>query len=220
MHLIIWIKKESESLKEIVKNNILVVLATAFIIGAVIICTFDYFLWFDIDAQEKVDATILWLTSLAIFWYAYEAYQLKLSTSKQTENQEEIMLNEFLPILAPAERKMTAILQNGNLKNFYIYNFGKGPAKYVEVFVGKVKICSGHSVSKGEHEEIKVDLIARPDLRGLIEKSHPKLSMRLCYEDIYGRKFKSENILLDREGTSKKYILRKGSWDFKRIRSK
>jgi hypothetical protein len=204
--------------KEIIKNNILIFLGIAFLVGAAIICTADYFLWFDVSAQEKLDAVILWLTSLAIFWYAYEAYQLKLSTSKQTDNQEEIMLNEFLPILAPAEKKQQATLTTQSLKNFYIFNFGKGPAKYVEVYIGKLQICSNLTVSKGDYEAISVSTNARKAMRELLNKNQTKISMWLYYEDIYGRKFKSENIIFDKENeVSNKYMLRKGSWDFKRI---
>jgi hypothetical protein len=203
-------------LKEIIKNNILIFLGSAFLIGAVVISTADYFLWFDLSAEAKLNAIVLWLTSLAIFWYAYEAYQLKISTSKQTDNQEEIMLNEFLPILAPAEKKQPAVLQNSSLKNFYIHNFGKGPAKYVEVYVGRVKVCSDHSVSKGEDEEIRVKPESRTRLKELLCSAPAKLSVKICYEDIYGRRFKTVNIVLDKNAKDR-YTIRRGKWDFERI---
>jgi hypothetical protein len=209
-----------KSLKIIIKNNILVLLGIAFIAGAAVISTADYFLWFDISAQEKMDGVLLWLTSLAIFWYAYEAYQLKISSFRQAETQEEIMLNDFLPILAPVENMGETILLNGNFKNLRIYNFGKGPAKYVKVFLGKVVICSSISVNKGEVEEIKINSDAEKQLRELILKTPEKLLIKIYYEDIYGRKFKSENIILDKVESSGKYVLRKGSWDFKRISTK
>jgi hypothetical protein len=204
-------------LKEAVKNNLLVFLGATFVLGALIICTMDYFLWFDLSAEAKINASVLWLTSLAIFWYAYEAYQLKVSSSKQAETQEEIMLNEFLPILAPVDKNPKTILQNGRLKHFYVHNFGKGPAKYAGIFIGKVKVTNNLSVSEGEDEEVFVDNYANKELARFVKTRPSKIPVKFFYEDIYGRKFKTENVFLDRNNKTNSYLLRSGSWDFKRI---
>src|ERR1700745_153507 len=116
-------------LKELIKHHIIAVLFFWFVLGTIFIWFIGAMSTVRITDDGKLSGTVLWLTALAIFWYAYETYQLKLSTSQQADLQEVIMQNEFLPILEPIGRAKGATLKNGQFSDFQMRNLGKGPAK-------------------------------------------------------------------------------------------
>jgi hypothetical protein len=205
--------------KETVKQNIVAVLFLCFLVGAALIWTAGWFSFY-LSNDEKVNATVLWLTSLAIFWYAYETYQLKISTSDQAAIQEVIMQNEFLPILEPVAGKGgAASLQAGRFRNFELRNLGRGPAKYIELHVGATVIPLDFSLASGERESIAAPLIMRREVARLLATKPGKLRVRITYQDIYKRKFQTEHIVFDKPTRGEIYKLRQGSWDFRRVRT-
>lgn len=203
-------------LKELVKQDIIAFLFVCFLIGVTLIWSADQWSNIHLSNDGELNASVSWLTALAIFWYAYETYQLKKSTSDQVDIQEEIMLNEFLPILEPLAIKKSAVLQNGKLQNLYVRNLGKGPAKYVQICVGSVKVSANFSVAAGEDEVVDMDDAAKQQLATLTRAKPKTLTMKIIYEDIYARKFTTENIRLDRHAKSEVYTLHHGAWDFVR----
>ncbi len=188
-----------------------------FLLGAGFIWLGGRLSWVNLSDDGRVSDTVLWLTALGIFWYAYETYQLKMSTSKQVDMQEEIMLNEFLPIIEPLQKGKGPIIKNGNLQKLYLRNLGKGPAKYVDVYVGKIKISSNRSLAVEESELVMMDLEAKKALDEVMAEGPAKLVAKIAYQDIYARKFKTDNIILDKAVGNKNYTMRHGTWDFKRL---
>src|SRR4051812_16667740 len=126
-------------LKEIIKQDVIAFLLFCFLAGACFVWWGDSRGWLHLSDGEKINSTVLWLTALAIFWYAYETYQLKKTSGEQAAIQEEIMLNEFLPILEPLAPARGAVLENSGL-HMQIRNLGRGPAKCIEVYAGRLKL--------------------------------------------------------------------------------
>jgi len=203
--------------KEAVKRDIIGTLFFCFLLGTGFIWLGSAYDWLQMTDGEKINGTVLWLTALAIFWYAYETYQLKKSTADQVEIQEEIMLNEFLPILVPVRKGPRAVLRNNDLSKLCIRNLGKGPAKYVEIYFGSVKIDMNSSLAGGEEESVKIEATTQQALRQILVDSPASLKMRITYKDIYSRRFQTVNILWDKTGPGQTYTLRQGAWDFKRL---
>jgi hypothetical protein len=205
--------------KELIKRNIVAVLLLFFLVGAGFIWAAGWFSFY-LSNDEKVNATVLWLTSLAIFWYAYETYQLKISTSDQAAIQEVIMQNEFLPILEPVSGKGSgASWQGGRFHNFEMRNLGRGPAKYMQLHVGAIHVPLEFSLAGGERGMVTLPLAARRELTQFLKTQPAKLQLRIIYQDIYKRKFQTEHIVFDKRARGAGYQLRQGSWDFRRVRS-
>jgi hypothetical protein len=201
-------------LKGIIKRDVISFLITCFLIGAALIWLLPHFTGFKLSDDARINDTVLWLTSLAIFWYAFETYQLKKNTTEQVRVQEDIMLNEFLPILEPIGQ---AALSPAGLKNMYIRNLGKGPAKYIKVYIGKEKIVLNWSLAGGEQESISLEAGARRQVNSLLNTAPGAINVKIKYQDIYKRRFQTENVIFDRTGRGKTYRLRQGTWDFKRL---
>lgn len=100
--------------------NFLIILSG--VLGTIFICFSDYFLWYDIAAADKINATVLWLTAVAIFWYTKATYDLKRLARDDLDMAREAQRREFLPILVPVEGK--AIVEDGRLK-LPVLNEGK-----------------------------------------------------------------------------------------------
>lgn len=207
-----------KGLKGIVKQDIIGFLLLCFIVGAGLIWMVAAYGLIQVSDGDKINETVLWLTSLAIFWYAYETYQLKLITSEQVAIQEVIMQNEFLPILEPVATKGNyARLRAGRLSGFEVRNLGRGPAKYIELHVGKLHLPLEWSLAENERKQVQLPAINRPAIIEQLQTDPRMVNFRLTYQDIYKRKFQTQNIFFDRleRGT---YTLRQGTWDFKRVR--
>jgi hypothetical protein len=205
-------------LKEAIKADIMGFLLVCFLLGAGFIWLGSAYGWLRLSDGDKVNSTVLWLTALAIFWYAYEAYQLKLSNTNQAELQEVIMQNEFLPILEPvATRASGAVLRGGNFSGLQVRNLGKGPAKYIEIVVAGVHAELEWSLASGEHEILRLPPAVRAQVKAAMAEQPAKVSLRLIYQDIYKRKFQTEHVAFERKPRGE-YRLRQGSWDFKRLR--
>ncbi|HSX45727.1 MAG TPA: hypothetical protein VLG27_01835 [Candidatus Saccharimonadia bacterium] len=204
--------------KEAVKQDIIGFLLFCFLLGAGFIWLGNGYGWIHLSDGDRVNATVLWLTSLAIFWYAYETYQLKQSTADQVDLQEEIMLNEFLPILEPVATGRGALIKNGQLQNLQIRNLGRGPAKYVEAYLGSVNVALNLSLAAGEQEPLRLDATFRQAVREALTLKPATVRMRIKYQDIYGRKFQTEHVVFERQ-TVGTYKLRQGTWDFKRLKN-
>ncbi len=203
--------------KEAVKQDIIGFLFFWFLLGAGFIWLGSAYGWLQIDDASKINGTVLWLTALAIFWYAYETYQLKKSTAEQVDLREEIMLNEFLPILEPFGRGRSAVLGSNKFNTLGVRNLGKGPAKYIFITIGGTRVSINNSLGAGEAAAVR----SRPELNkavaALVTDSPKSVKLNLAYQDIYGRVFRTDNITLDKTGHAKSYALREGTWDFKRI---
>ena len=229
-----------QPLKQAIKQHVIWFLGGCFVVGAALIVGSGQ-LAFHLSNDEKVNASVLWLTSLAIFWYAYETYQLKQNTSEQVAIQEVIMQNEFLPILEPVaagqngkastntgakvgsnNSKNTgkeASLTAGRFKNFQVRNLGRGPAKYIELRIGNSTVPLEWSLASGERETVQLPADARREIAALLRDGPAKIRLRLVYQDIYKRKFQTEHIVFDKTSQGTTYRLRQGTWDFKRIRT-
>lgn len=207
-------------LKNHIKEDIIGFLLLAFLIGVGLIFFAGRFTAFNISDGEKVNGAVLWLTALAIFWYAYETYQLKKSATDQVTLQEEIMLNEFLPILEPISQSGGPVLKTASFRNLRIRNLGRGPAKYIKVYVGALEVQANLSLASQEAESVFVQKASQPQLRKLLAAEEQKLKLKIEYEDIYGRKFRTGNITLTRDAKTAGYHLKKGSWDFVRLPGK
>ena len=205
--------------KEAIKQDVIGFILLCFLVGAGFIWLGDAYGILKLTDADKISDTVLWLTALAIFWYAYEAYQLKLSTAQQVELQEVIMQNEFLPILEPVAAKTgDAVLRGGNFTNLQIRNLGKGPAKYIEIYIGGTEVAMNWSLASSEAEAVKVDRESKPAVKELLAKAPTTVRVRILYQDIYKRKFQTEHIVFDRTARGR-YTLVQGSWDFKRVRT-
>lgn len=206
-------------LKSAIKEDVIAFLFLCFLVGAAFIWVGAAYGWLHLSDADKINATVLWLTALAIFWYAYETYQLKISTSSQADIQEVIMQNEFLPILEPVSgRALAGLAKTGRFTNFQMRNLGRGPAKYIELHVGSVRIPLTWSLAGGEHEAVLLPLAARREVATALKTSPASVRLRVAYQDIYKRTFQTEHIVFDRQRNGS-YQLRSGTWDFKRVRT-
>lgn len=206
-----------KSLKELIKRHIIAFLLIWFVIGTVVIWAVGDVSDVHVTGDGKISGTVLWLTALAIFWYAYETYQLKISTSEQVVMQEVIMQNEFLPILEPIGKGTGARLQAGRFTNLEIRNLGKGPAKYIELHLGRATLPLNWSLASGEHKTVRLTAAERRIIAEAMQDS-ARIRLRLTYQDIYKRVFQTEHIVFDKAPRGAGYRLRSGAWDFKRVR--
>lgn len=205
-------------LKETIKQDIVAFLLICFLIGTGFIWIGAAYHLMYLSDGEKLNATVLWLTALAIFWYAYETYQLKMNTSEQVDIQEVIMQNEFLPILEPISAKgKQGALRNGRLSSFEVRNLGRGPAKYIEIHIGKLHTPLEWSLAEHERKSVQLPVDMRREVATLLQNAPATVNLRLTYQDIYKRKFQTQNIIFDRLPRGG-YTLRQGTWDFKRVR--
>ncbi len=202
--------------REAIKADIMGFLLLCFLIGVSFIWFAGDFTDFHLSNDARVSDTVLWLTSLAIFWYAYETYQLKQSTSDQVNLQEEIMLNEFLPIIEPTQKGRGPILTGKELKGLRLRNLGKGPAKYIEVYIDTVKVSLDSSLASDEAETVSLGVSNKRAMTSVLAGNPDRIKLKITYQDIYNRKFKTDNIFLDKTGRGN-YSLREGAWDFKRV---
>jgi hypothetical protein len=204
-------------LKNHIKDDIIGFLLLAYIVGSILIFSAGHFIAFKLSDGEKVNGDVLWLTALAIFWYAYETYQLKICTTEQVALQEEIMVNEFLPIVEPIARGNGSTLKNNTFKELYIRNLGKGPAKYIRLYIQGIQIVEPMSLASNEEISIDVDAADKQILREILVDKPERLEMKLEYEDIYYRKFITSSIVLTANKGSHSYTLKRGRWDFENI---
>lgn len=205
-------------LKTVIKEDVIGFIILCAVLGVGFIWLGDAYGWLHLSDADKVNGTVLWLTALAIFWYAAEAYQLKLNSLDQTAMQEIIMKNEFLPILEPlAARASGAWLRAGNFSGLQVRNLGRGPAKYIEITVAGVRAELNWSLASGEQGSLRLPSTARNRLKTALAPSAAQVNMRIIYQDIYKRKFQTEHIIFERAAGA--YRLRPGSWDFKRLRT-
>lgn len=203
--------------KHAIKQDIVGFLLVCFLVGAGFIWLANGYALLHLSNGEEINATVLWLTALAIFWYAYETYQLKQSTSIQANLQEVIMLNEFLPILEPVSSGGVATLSGGRLQNLQIRNLGKGPAKYVEIYLGSVRVAMNWSLAGGEQEPVRLNTEVRAAVREALLLKPAVFRMRIRYQDIYGRRFETNHIAFDKVARGG-YRLKQGTWDFKQLK--
>ena len=202
-------------LKQKIKTNVIILLLLCFSVVSALIWLSQH-LGIKLTDGEKLNAMVLWLTALAILWYAYETYQLKKNTSDQVNIQEDIMLNEFLPIIEPLGRG-AKLLKNGSFSNLRLRNLGKGPAKYIELSAMGAKINLNMSLAGGGEEQLgSADSQSAKQLASLLKARPKQVKAKISYQDIYKRQFVTNNVIFDLKSNGS-YVLRPGSWDFKRI---
>ncbi len=198
-------------LKYRIKNldKVLIVVA---LVGTIFIATCDYFLWFDLSANTKVSSIILWLTAIVIIKYTIETYDLRVTTEKEVRVQEEIMMNEFLPIVAPFD----GMLQNKMLR-INLRNAGRGLAKNVEIKLNDRSIISGLSIFGGDGitREFHLDEISRITAN----QRNNDIAMEIRYQDIYNREFTTRKCVFYRDEPEprNRFQLKEGAWRFEKI---
>lgn len=185
------------------------------LLGFIFITFGDYVLWFDISAADKINSTVLLWTGIAVVWYTIETYDLRKSSEKQVTLQDKIMMNEFLPILAPVTGN--GIVQGRNA-SVEIENLGKGVARNIEFWLHGVTVRKGVTIPSGTksftlsagHENIEL----------ILKDEKPKhMDSELMYEDIYGRRFRTIGLRfnLDEEDPNTRYLLDTSSWEFREV---
>jgi len=187
------------------------------IIGVIFISVCDYILWFDLSADAKFNSIILWVTAIVVIKYTIETYDLRKTTEKEVKIQEEIMRNEFLPIITPVEKD--AIIQDSTFR-MYIANVGKGIARDVELQMHGLILAKGYTVKAGQNDF----LISGEDrnISAITQAESPPTEMDavILYKDIYGRHFRTVGLkfILDEDDRNTRYTLNITKWAYK-IRS-
>jgi hypothetical protein len=89
--------------------------------------------------------------------------------------------------------------------------------KWLKGIIGKEKIALHWSLAGGEQESISLEAGARRQVNSLLNTAPGAINVKIKYQDIYKRRFQTENVIFDRTGRGKTYRLRQGTWDFKRL---
>jgi hypothetical protein len=174
------------------------------------------FLRFDLSADTKVSSLILWFTAIVLIRYTIETYDLRLATEKEVRIQEEIMRNEFLPILAPIDEG--AIVQDSSFR-LTVVNVGKGIARDVELQVKGLVLAKGYTV-KADGNEFPING-EDPRITSITQNPRPPAVMdaAILYKDIYGRHFRTTGLKfnLDQNDPKTRYTLSTTQWAYKKI---
>lgn len=184
-----------------------------FFAGALLIGACDYFLWFNLSADTKVSSIILWATAVIVVKYTIETYDLRITTEKEVKVQEEIMMNAFLPVIAP----LSGMLQNKMLR-IDLRNAGQGLAKNVEIKLNSTSVVKGVSIlgQNGIEREFRADEIGTLTAN----QRNNNISMEIKYQDIYNRKFKTYkcSFYRDKPKPQNLFQLKEGGWRFEKYK--
>jgi hypothetical protein len=163
----------------------------------------------NLELKDGLSSGVLWLAAWLVVYYSVETKRLRIISSKQVIIQEEIMMNEFLPIVAP----IAGMIQNRMLR-LELENAGRGLAKNLEirlkaipVIVG-LSITGGNSITREFHEDGIAEISANPETENI--------DMELRYQDIYNRKFRTTKLSFyrDKPSPQNRFQLKEGGWRF------
>ncbi len=171
-----------------------------------------------LGTKDLINFEILWLTAIAVLRYTKETYHLRAlakfqldHAQAQTKEMDETRMNEFLPILVPAENGHI----QGNQLNVEVKNSGRGIAREIKVHLGGVEVMSDFSLAPGESAKLKIEQNSK-EVTELTEKQQPaEIYLEVRYKDIYDRSFRTIDIVFYREdGQKNRYSLVRGRWKF------
>src|SRR4051794_36943372 len=69
-------------------------------------------LYLNLELKDSLSSAVLWLTAWLVVYYSVETKRLRIVSTQQALIQEEVMMNEFLPIVVP----FSGMVQNRMLR--------------------------------------------------------------------------------------------------------
>lgn len=144
--------------------------------------------------KDLVSDLILIWTAIVIIWYTLETSDLKKTSAKQVDVQEDIMMNEFIPIVVPDYELGSGriILEQGEIKNLTLRNFGKGIAQRVEISSAGVTVWKNSDIAPNEPPRpVVVSADFHDHLKKLREEKKDTHNFEIRYVDIFDRPFRT-----------------------------
>lgn len=185
--------------------EIIVLLIT--LVGIVVFCCLH------LELKDRLSSSVLWLTAMAVIYYAIETKQLRLVSLSQLKVQKESMKNEFLPIVYPF-----AGMVQGQLLRLSLINKGKSIAKHIEIYVqGELKF-KVPSLSVGLPEEDEFEWRDESISTLTTDQTVENISIEFKYKDIYNRSYQTVGIIFvrDEPAPHNRFQLDRSNWEFKR----
>jgi hypothetical protein len=166
----------------------------------------------DINANDELTATLLFITALIVFWYTRETYDLKRIAEKEVRVARQTQMNEFMPIIYP----LSGILQGDQL-NLELGNDGKGLAKRIRVNLGSVTVVEGRSIKGKDRADVHGEKHLANIAMQTNNQSVNEIPLEIIYEDIYKRTFRTVgcSFVRDEPGPQNRFRLQKEEWEFR-----
>ena len=166
-----------------------------------------------LELKDKLSSGVLWLTAMAVIYYAIETKRLRLVSLSQLKVQKETMKNEFLPIVYP----ITGMMQ-GQLLRLSLINKGKSIAKHIDVYVQSEPIFKIPSLSVGLPEENEFEWRDERISSLTTDQTVGDINIEFKYRDIYNRSYQTLGIkfVRDEPAPHNRFQLDRNNWEFKR----